>query len=240
MAVHLLCAMALVAAGRPGGHFLWFAYGIILLFLAPLVILAIVMARKEKKRAADLKQTAESLGFEFVAKDNTEYLNGLKDLPMFARLGRRQKILNLMRGKSRSFEVTIFDHQYVVSAGEHSQTHRQSIVCFESESLSLPDFTIGPKGFWNKIGALLGKQSIEFSTHPAFAEKYVVRGSDADAIRDVLTETVIEHFEQNPGWSAEGAGDRLLLYKANKRVPPAEIEVFLEDGLEFLSVISAG
>ena len=159
---------------------------------------------------------------------------------MFGRLGRRQKILNLMRGKSRSFEVAIFDHQYVVSAGEHSQTHRQSIVCFESESLSLPDFTIGPKRFWNKIGALFGKQSIEFDTHPIFAENYVVRGSEPDAIRDVFTDSVLEHFEQNPGWSAEGSGNRLLLYKANKRVPAAEIAVFLEDGLQFLSLMHAG
>ena len=58
--MHQLCVTALLAAGRPGGNILWFAYGMILLILAPLILLAIVMARKEKKRSADLKQTAEA------------------------------------------------------------------------------------------------------------------------------------------------------------------------------------
>lgn len=233
------CQMMLFAAGRPGNT-PWLAFGIILLIVLPAISLAIAAVRKEKRRAADLKQTAESLGFEFVAKNNSDYLKSLKSLPLFARLGRRQKILNLMRGKSQSFEVTIFDHNYVVSAGEHSHTRRQSIICFESQVLALPEFTLGPKRFWDKVGNMLGRQTIEFDSHPIFAENYALRGSDPYAVRSVFTDPIVEYFEQNVGYSAEGSANRLLLFKANKRVPPVETAAFLEDGLKALSLIHSG
>jgi len=240
MAVQMLCAMALLAAGRRGNFEPLFAYGIILSIVAVAVMLAIASSRRENKRTADLKQAAESLEFEFVAKNNAEYLKSLKSMPLFSRIGRRQKILNLMRGRSSSIEVAIFDHNYVVSSGQHSHTRRQSMICFQSDSLSLPDFTLGPKGFWNKIGTVFGRENIEFETHPTFSENYALRGSEPEAIRSVFTDQVVDYFEQNLGYSAEGSADRLLLYKASKRVPPAEIAAFLEEGLKVLSLVHAG
>src|SRR5262245_30153485 len=111
------CAIVLLAAGGRRGFPMapWIALGIILVTLVPLVIIILAAARREKKRTAALKQIADSLGFEFVSKENADFLTALKELPVFARFGRRQQILNLMRGRSRNIEVTIFDHSYVVS-----------------------------------------------------------------------------------------------------------------------------
>jgi len=233
------CAIVLLAAGGRRGNPLaiWFALGIVLLTLVPLLLIIVAASRREKKRTAALKLVADSLGFEFVPKENADYLTVLKELPVFARFGRRQQILNLMRGRSRSIEVTIFDHSYVVSAGEHSHTRRQSMICFTSESLSLPDFTLAPKRFWNKIGGFFGQQNIEFDTHPVFSDNFVVRGSDPEAVRAMFHDLAIEYFEENPGWNAEASPNRFLLYRANKRLQPDEIPTFFEEGLKVLSLL---
>ncbi len=87
---------------------------------------------------------------------------------------------------------------------------------------------------------MLGRQSIEFNTHPAFSENYLLRGDDIDAIREVFTPPVLEYFEEHLGYNAEGSGNQLLLYKASKRIPPAETTAFLEEGLQALSLLHSG
>jgi hypothetical protein len=106
--------------------------------------------------------------------------------------------------------------------------------------LSLPDFTLGPKGFWNKIGTLLGQQHIEFQGRPNFSDNYLLRGSDPDAVRAIFNDRVLEYFEQNPGYNVEGYDDSLIIYQPAKRVSPTETASFLEDGLQILSLIHAG
>lgn len=229
----------ILAAGRRN-DLAWLSIGIMVLAVVSVMMIIAAASRREKKRTAELKDTAASLGFEFIPKDNSEYLKSLKTLNSFSRIGRSQKILNLMRGRSSNIEVTIFDHTYVISTGEHSHTRKQSVICFQSEAFSLPDFTLAPKKFWNKIGSMLGRQSIEFNTHPAFSENYLLRGDDIDAIREVFTPPVLEYFEEHLGYNAEGSGNQLLLYKASKRIPPAETTAFLEEGLQALSLLHSG
>ncbi len=188
--------MMVLAVGRRG-DLAWLSIGIMVLAMVSVIMIIAAASRREKKRIAELKDVAESLGFEFVAKDNSEYLKSLKTLNSFSRIGRSQKILNLMRSRSSNIEVTIFDHTYVISAGEHSHTRKQSVICFQSEAFSLPDFALAPKKFWNKIGGMLGRQNIEFNTHPAFSENYLLRGDDVDAVREVFTPPVLEYFEEH-------------------------------------------
>lgn len=188
--------MMVLAVGRRG-DLAWLSIGIMVLAMVSVIMIIAAASRREKKRIAELKDVAESLGFEFVAKDNSEYLKSLKTLNSFSRIGRSQKILNLMRSRSSNIEVTIFDHTYVIHAGEHSHTRKQSVICFQSEAFSLPDFALAPKKFWNKIGGMLGRQNIEFNTHPAFSENYLLRGDDVDAVREVFTPPVLEYFEEH-------------------------------------------
>jgi hypothetical protein len=229
----------LLAAGHRGAPDAWIPFIIVGAILIAVVVRVMISARVEKNRTAALKQVADTLGFEFFPTGDATYLAVLAGMPLRSR-GRAEKLLNLMRGKSRSFEVAIFDYRYVTGGGRSSRTWRQSVVGFQSNSLALPDFTLGPKTFWNRMGPLFGRQSIEFETHPDFSAKYLLRGSDVEAIRSVFNISVLDYFQQNPGWNCEGSANRLLLYKLSKRVPPPETPTFLEEGLNVLSLIHAG
>src|SRR5262249_30975852 len=109
MHLHYICAWALLAVNRRG-DLAWITIGIMVLAMGLVIMIIAAASRREKKRTTDLKEVAESLGFEFVHKNNAEYLKSLKNLTLFSRIGRSQKILNLMRGKSSNIEITIFDH----------------------------------------------------------------------------------------------------------------------------------
>jgi hypothetical protein len=232
--------MALLAVGNRGApDATWIPLMIMGAVLAAVIIGVMISARVEKNRTAALKQVADTLGFEFFPTGDATYSQSLAGLPLRSR-GRSQKLRNLMRGKSRSIEAAIFDYSYVIGGGRSSRTVRQSVISFQSDALSLPYFTLGSKSFWNKMDSLLGRHNIEFETHPEFSNKYLLRGSDADAVRTIFTDQVLDYFEQTPGWSVEGAANRLLLYKLSKRVPPPEIAAFLEDGLKVLSLLHAG
>ncbi|HZZ28724.1 MAG TPA: hypothetical protein VFE46_12045 [Pirellulales bacterium] len=225
----------LLAAGRGGNAQVLFVF-LICIFVVVMVIGLITSSQSRKKRVAGLRQAAEQLGFEFFSKGNSDYQKSLADMPLM-KLGHGKELSNLLRGNSQSISVNIFDYKYVTGGGRSSTIWRQSVIGFQAEALTLPDFTLSPKGMWSKLGTLFGKQSIEFDNHPEFNSKYLLRGSDVDAVRDLFTLPVLDFYEQNLGWSTEGTGNRLLLYKTSKRVPPPETAALLEDGLKVLSLM---
>jgi hypothetical protein len=217
-----------------------------LITFLPLVIVALIFTatvtaitlatQREKKRTAAFKQAADQLGFEFFPKGDPTYQQALANAPLCSR-GTGKKLTNLLRGSSASLQVGIFDYRYITGSGQHSQTWRQTALSIQSPAMALPDLVLSPKSFWTRVGSYLGQQSIEFDTHPAFSEAYLLRSDDVDAVRKLFNPKVLEYFEQNPGWNVEGSTNRLLIYKAGKRTPPADTAVLLEDGLGMLRLL---
>lgn len=233
------CTLCLLAAARRPASEEWkWVLLVVFLVLAPLVLILLLAAWREKKRTQALSQIAAGLGFEFFPTGDPVYFAGLDQLEFFGR-GRQRKLWNLMRGASRSFEVNIFDYSYVTGSGRSSRTWKQTVVCLQSAALHLPEFSLSPKSFWNMIGAIFSHTEIEIDGHPMFTKIYQVRATDADAVRSAFDDGVLQFFEDHPGLSSQGANDRLLLYRVSKRAKPDEIPAFLEDGLKLLSSIQS-
>ena len=232
----LRCNWILLAAGRHRLQGLLIALSICAVILVPVIAIVVYYAWREKKRTAALKEVAEKLGFDFALKDEpTTFLDGL---PLHSR-GYGKKLSGLMRGRSDSFDLALFDYRYVTGGGRSSQTRQQSVVWFQSAGLDLPDFSLAPRSFWHTLRGWFGQHEISFETHPLFAKKYVVLGSNETAIRELFNGRLLEFFEQRTGWSMEGLDDRLLLYQPSKRLPAAEYPDLLETGLKVLSLIHA-
>ena len=226
----------LLAVGRRRLQSLLIALSICAVFMVPVVAIVIYYAWREKKRTAALKEVAEKLGFDFVLKDEpATFLDGL---PLHSR-GYGKKLSGLMRGRSDSFDLALFDYRYVTGGGRSSQTRQQSVVWFQSTGLDLTDFSLASRSFWHTVRGWFGQPEIFFDTHPLFAKKYVVLGSNEAAIRELFNGQLLEFFEQRTGWSMEGLDDRLLLYQPAKRWPAAKFPELLETGLQVLALIHA-
>jgi hypothetical protein len=183
-----------------------------------------------KKRTAALADVALLMGFTFEAKVPKERLATLGSFHLFKR-GRSQRAKNLMRGKSGYGEVVVLDYQYTTGSGKSSHTHNQTVAIFPgvATAAGLPEFTLAPEHWWDKIGQVLGYQDIDFEASEEFSKHYLLRGPSETAIRAAFGTEALGFFAQNQGWSVESAGGALAVYRGEKRCTPEEFQPFLAE-----------
>ncbi len=197
------------------------------------VIIAVIVALSylyERRRKEKLKVLAAMRGFNFYPKGQDTLLTGLSNFSLFSQ-GRSKKIKNLADRKESKLEISYFDYQFTAGGGQHSSTSRQTVVCFRSESLRLPSFSLWPENIFHKIGSTFGYQDIDFEASPVFSSQYLLRGKDEQAIRRAFNPGVLAFYERHKGVCTEGEGDQLIYYRAAKRVKPDELSTFLDEGM---------
>jgi hypothetical protein len=182
------------------------ALGIAVMIVAPVVGGIIwLVCHREKKRTAALNVVASDIGLEFSATTNDELLAKMQAFSFFNQ-GRSRKMKNVMKANTDIPQLTIFDYQYTTGGGESSDTCRHTVVSMESDALSLPGFALHPEGWlFQKIGAALGMQDIDFEDHPEFSQSFVLQGDDEQAIRRFFDAEMRELFTQRKGISVESA-----------------------------------
>jgi len=184
----------------------------------------------EKKRTAALFDVALRMGFTFEEKVPKEMLTTLGSFRLF-KLGHGQKGKNLMRGRSDGTDVVVLEFQYTTGGGNSSHTHRQTVAIYPGAGTEtrLPEFTLGPEHWWDKVGQVFGHQDIDFESSEEFSKHYLLRGPDESAIRAAFGPNVLGFFAQSQGWSVESAGGSLAIYRAEKRAKPEEFQPFLAE-----------
>jgi hypothetical protein len=78
----------------------------------------------------------------------------------------------------------------------------------------------------------LGYQDIDFESRPDFSKAFLLRGSDEARIREVFDDEVLEFFEGTTGVCVEGGGEQLIYYRGSKKVEPANIRSFMDEGFK--------
>ncbi|HET6575765.1 MAG TPA: hypothetical protein VFG68_19345 [Fimbriiglobus sp.] len=215
-------------------------------FVLPLTILSVAVAvgvvtgvvgrRRERRRTAALADAADGLGFEFHPDGDPVLTDRLARFHLFSQ-GHSSRLWNVLRGRTRDLDVAVFDYRYTVGRGKNRRTYSTTVACFRADDLDLPAFVLRPEGFWSRLGvSLLGRQDINFGTHPAFSKAYLLRGPDEAAVREVFGEPVLAYFEGQPRVSVEAAGGTLLYYRHASRVEPADARAFLTDGFAVLGL----
>ena len=214
----------------------YFAY----LFWAALIIVGVTVVilgiRAERKRNEALRRAADEMGFEFTPSPDEGMLTRYPGFHLFTQ-GRSRTVKNLLRGKAGGLEVSIFDYAYTTGSGKNRHTWRQTVLAFEIEDVDLPGFSLRPESWFHKVGQWLGYTDINFESHPTFSKKYLLRsGEREEDVRALFTDHVLEYYETNPNVCTEGCGGRLVYYRAQKRLDPAEVRSFLEEGFRVLAL----
>lgn len=189
----------------------------------------------ERKRTEAIRQVAEELGLTFYPSGDGQPLAALAGLYLFSR-GHSKKITNVMQGEANDVEVKILDYKYVIGSGKSAQTLKQTVVCFRSPELDLPNFSLRPEGFLHKVRAFFGYQDINFDTHPQFSKHYLLRGTNEASIRGLFHEGALSFYDDRPGLCTEGNRERLVFYRAGRREKPEQMRSFLAEGFEILAL----
>ena len=219
--------------------------------LIPLAIILILvgvlflrtMWKWEEQQLKKFKDFAEQMGMEFSAKGDRTLRESLAAFDLFSQNGVR--ITNVLHGDSEQlgygeeFEVRTLDFTYQSGKSTISQT----VICFRSSQLSLPDFSMRPEYFFHKIGSKLGYQDIDFESHPTtaeFSKKYLLRGKDEQTIRALFTDTALTFFAAHPDEvCVEGSDDQLIWYQPGKIIEPEYIPAFMKEGFEVFRLFTS-
>ena len=198
-----------------------------------------------EQRSKKFKNLAEQMGMEFSVEDEWDIGASLSAFDLFW----EADITNVLSGDSEQlgygeeFEVTVLECSYVVASGEDStKTIVQTVICFHSPQLSLPDFSMRREEWHHKLRSKLGYQDIDFESHPTaveFSKKYLLRGKDEQTIRALFTDAVLTFFAAHPDKvCVEGSDDQLIWYQPGKIIEPEDIPAFMKEGFEVFRVFA--
>ena len=202
------------------------------IFLGFGVLLLLILlwnARVERQRREALQRIAKDLGMTFSAEGVGASSLGVADLRLF-RMGRSRRFSNALVGKNQDVMVSVFDYRYVTGSGKNQSTSSQTVAGFQAEELALPAFELRPENVFHKIGQAFGYRDFDFPDYPEFSRRYILRGEDETAVRQLFDSELIRFVEGLKGVSIEGEGDRLIVYRARRRLKVAQIRECMDEG----------
>jgi len=199
------------------------------------VFFVIMRSVQEQQRREQLERIALRIGMDYSAEADQDLWDSVAGFGLFSK-GSRRKAYNVLQRQIHDIEVTLFDYQYTTRSGKNHHTHFFTVGLFETDRLRLPRFTLHPQYFYHQIANALGLGDIDFEEFPEFSESYRLKGDDEARIRDIFDEEALHYFTRHPGLHAEGYRRRLIHYRDKHRVNPAEMDSFMQQGLDVLDV----
>lgn len=207
---------------------MWIEWLIPIVLIVVVAPVAIYVAYKQaRKRTEALQRVADQIGFHFDRAAHGMPPPEAAQFHLFSYSG--SDLRNLLHGKRGDQEVYIFDHSYTVRGGKSSSTVSQTVAAFPIKSRPLTDFELRPLGTLDKIGSALGFQDIDFREDPDFSSRYVLKGKDEDAVRQLFIDRRRSACVRARDVCVEGGGGWLITYRARRRVEPDGISQFLDE-----------
>jgi len=188
---------------------------------------------KNTNRGAALKQISYKLDMDYGPTDEWGLVPLLQDFQLFKK-GFRGRVRHVLTKQEPMMEskIHIFDYRYLRSSGKSTRRVEQTVFFLESKQLGLPEFYMQPEKFFHRIGELLGlTKDIDFEGHIDFSYNYRLTGEEEGYIRHSFKDEVLRFFAIEQGWSMEGLGFYLVLYKKNKILKPTQIHDFYQKGV---------
>lgn len=203
-----------------------------IVFIVGVVIVAVIVSRKRaQERTRQLASVAPLLGWQFSEAAGLNWIPNLEKFALFSQ-GHSKSISNALYGEIEGVKAAVFDYHYTVGSGKNQSTFNQSVVYFEPHNLNLPFFSLRPEHFLHKLIEAFGYQDIDFGNRPTFSSKYLLRGPDEQAVRNLFNDALLGFYEMNLGLSADGGGNQLFIFQQNYRQPPEQIQSTVNAALQ--------
>lgn len=193
------------------------------------------------QRQQQLQRLAAELDMEYQETDPWGMVRQLADFRLFSR-GFRSRVRHVLRQQEdlHAYDLRLFDYRYVVWRGKHTRAVEQTALFLQSQQLGLPEFRLQPETILHKLGELLGATDIDFEAYPEFSRQYRLTSSDETYVRHHFNDQVLRFFSVQTGWTLEGLGYYLVMYKKGKVLPGKEVRDLYAKGLELYRLFGGG
>ncbi len=195
---------------------------------------------KAQREKPVYRAVADSLNFIFCENAGLESLPRRDEFMLFTGKD-SQHIPYMLSGTIGNLEIKIVDYVYsAFSSSQESQrrSKQETLVIFQSPDQQWPDLMMLPDSFALKLTKILGFKDIDIDDAPEFSKRYLLNGSDEAAIRKIFRLEVTDAFIRNKKWCLEAHGDVIVFRIKDKRVPPKQIEGFLEETTKLFQLLT--
>ena len=210
-------------------------------FVLVVIVIATVVAKYfDKKRTAALMQTAMEMGFHY-EHDGEPIAPEAKAAMHLFNQGHSKEIHHLLSGTAAGTDAVLFDYTYIVGYGRSQQVYNQTVAAYRFDP-NAPVWQIAPEGFFNKIGAAMGMQDIDFDSNKDFSDRYLLRGPDEAAIRAFFNPGMLGYFEsldRKNKWHVETGGAWIIFYISQRKRKPEQMRAFLDETSQMYSAIKS-
>jgi len=104
----------------------------------------------------------------------------------------------------------------------------------------IPELILEKEDILDRAFELAGFQDIDFEHFTKFSRRFVLKGPDEDAIRDFMSPTLLELFENEEVYHLESTGHELVVFKTfMRRATMAEIEAMLSFSAKLVTLLVA-
>ncbi len=204
----------------------------VLVVLAGILIVSLVLtsiwwaAMQARKRREALAALADALRFSFDPDMNASFDERFQQFGLFQQ-GHTRRAYNTMRGTAvvggADHNVIMGDYKYTITShngkSTTNTTYHLSYVLVDID-LQTPELVIRKEHFFDKVGAALGFDDIDFES-AEFSRKYAVKSTNKRFAWDLIDPLMIEWFldlDKPPLFELDGG----WLLVARKRAWPVE------------------
>jgi hypothetical protein len=137
---------------------------------------------------------------------------------------------HVISGQFNGHSFTTFEYRFTTGSGKSRYTHHVAMIHWSKEAAALPQFTLAPETFFDRIGNQLFRvQTVDFPEDAAFAKTCVVKGSDPAAVQALFSPAVRAAFTPNRGQHLAGAGMDLFWWKEGDLPGPDQFDAYLTE-----------
>ena len=171
--------------------------------------------------------------------------NALGGLTLFQHVD-HPRMHNVMSGRLAGADAAVFDYTYTTrrtslqmstqDGKPTSSSTSQTVAVFRFRDRKLPVFELSREG---KILKPEGRD-IDFPSHPAFSQRFHLRGDDENAIRQFFDGGVLGFFEQLPddfNQIVEASGECVAVFRPGRVINPEGVKSFVEQASAIASTL---
>ena len=199
---------------------IWLEQTYVMLAVGLTIGLIAAEALRRVVRTRQRESNAAALGLRYQQKGG---IGGEKfsELPLF-RKARSGRVRNL----ACNGDLLVFDFSYQ-PVSDASGVTRQTVAVHRLAGEPLTAFALRPEGIVSKGDQWLGASDVDFDDDPAFSKRYQLMGTDEDAVRELFAGSIREELTNEPGWSIEGRGQWIVLYRRGQLLGAGELGSFV-------------
>lgn len=207
------------------------AVGIVLVVIVVVVLVGVGMYyahKAEQERTEALRAIAQENGWTFNSVRDYAHASTYRAFGVFSR-GHSRRASNTIEGG-----VTINDHPHHLKMGDYefketthngkqsqTTTYRFSYLCLHLPYMDIPDLFIRREHLFDKIGAALGFDDIDFES-AEFSRNFHVSASDKRFAYDVISPGMMEFLLASPKVGVEMRSGIICVHTGMGRWDPPE------------------